>query len=71
MIRIAELKLPLSAVPYHPDNHTGITHIYGRAADCEVPFLQGLKPGATITVLGYFLGVLDNQALFSPCYLLD
>ncbi|UXC17878.1 MULTISPECIES: NAD(P)/FAD-dependent oxidoreductase [Comamonas] len=22
MIRIAELKLPLSAVPYHPDNHT-------------------------------------------------
>ena len=55
----------------HPDNHTGITHIYGRAADCEVPFLQGLKPGATITVLGYFLGVLDNQALFSPCYLLD
>ena len=22
MIRIAELKLPLAAVPYHPENHT-------------------------------------------------
>lgn len=54
-----------------PDNGTEFTHIYGQAAPCEIPFLQGLAPDATITMLGYFLGDLDKQLLFSPCYLMD
>lgn len=54
-----------------PDNATAFSHIYAQAAPCEIPFLQGLAPGAAITVLGYFLGELDGQLLFSPCYLMD
>ena len=54
-----------------PDNDTVFKHIYGQAAPGEIPFLQGLAPGATITMLGYFLGALEDQLLFSPCYLLD
>ncbi len=53
------------------DNDTGFIRIYGQAADCEIPFLHGLVPNATVTMLGYFLGTLDDQVLFSPCYLVD
>ena len=53
------------------DNDTGLTHIYGRAEPCEIPFLQGHTPGAPLTMLGYFLGVADNAALFNPCYFVD
>lgn len=54
-----------------PSNEIGFRRIYGQAASCEIPFLQGLVPNATITMLGYFLGALEDQLLFSPCYLLD
>ena len=53
------------------DNETGFKRIYGQTAPCEIPFLQGLVPHTIITMLGYFLGALEDQLLFSPCYLLD
>lgn len=53
------------------NNNTGLTHIYGQAEQCEIPFLHGLKPDATITVLGYYLGTVDTQALFGSCHFVD
>lgn len=52
-------------------NDTGLTHIYGQTEQCEIPFLHGLKPDATITMLGYYLGAVDTQALFGSCHFVD
>jgi hypothetical protein len=67
-----ERKLPLLVFDLTgPDNDTGFTHIYGQAAACEIPFLHGLTPGTTVTMLGYFMGAPHEQVIFSPCYLTD
>lgn len=52
-------------------NDTGFTHIYGQAEKYEIPFLHGLKPDTAITMLGYFLGTVDSQALFGSCHFVD
>ena len=52
-------------------NDTGFTHIYGQTEQCEIPFLHGLKPEAAITMLGYYLGTVDTQALFDSCHFVD
>lgn len=59
------------------ENDAGYTCIYGHAAQHEVPFLhqvfQELRPGQArpASMLGYYMGSVNKQILFSPCYLLS
>ncbi len=59
------------------DSPAAFTCIYGHAAQHEIPFLhqvfRELKPGQAqhLAMLGYYLGSVDKQILFSPCYLVS
>ena len=69
MIRIAELKLPLSAVPYHPENHTEshpIERLTAQAAQ-----LLGIAPEAIASVHVHKRSFDARKAELLAVYIVD